>query len=283
MSPRRPTDDELFARIRTLAREQPTMTIAELYVHPTGRALLARFASTSEAIARAGVTGWPLLLLQDACSEAEVVRALAAGRSPADDSRLALGIARHFKSEDAALAAAGRGGRPARIRWTRDEVVRHLAQRNEQGLSLQASAVARQQRSLYDAAIRFFGSYAAAARPFGVRAKVEWTESSALAAIRKLGRSRRALQSADVPSGLLDACRRLFGSWAETCRRAGVATNERRPRGYWTRERVLEVLGERRRDGRAVVDSTLEPSLRAAIRRHFGSLDHALDALGGVA
>jgi hypothetical protein len=165
-----------------------------------------------------------------------------------------------------------------RTRWSRDEVLRQLASRRDRGDSLQSTIVAREARPLYDAATRYFGSYAAAARPFGLRAKVTWTEPTALSAIRRLARSRSTLRSSDVPAGLLAACTRLFGSWAETCQRAGIETDARPARRTWTRERVLGELRDRVRRGESLAIERIGRSLRAAIARHFGGLDQALAA-----
>ncbi|MBV8756320.1 MAG: hypothetical protein JO257_03530 [Deltaproteobacteria bacterium] len=287
---RRPYDKaQAIARIRELAREEPSMNFGQLHSHPDGQALHRRFGSIEAGLKAAGLTKWPVRVLHGAITKEEVIAALKArhraGKSLRktaleEDSRLLLGITRRFKTIEAALVAAGLESEvPDITHWTREEVLRVLADRRDRGLALHASAVQDECGALYQAAIRFFGSYMGAARRFGAKPRRDdWTEERALAAIRRLAKKHGVLKSTHVPNGLLKACRRFWGTWEDVCRVAGVEHLDHLPRGYWTRDRLLEVLRTRVQEGQPVTANALGKAIASAVWRQFGGLDEALSA-----
>ena len=282
-------DDSMLAKIRELARKHPEMTLGEIHALPDGQAIWRMFGSIEEAARRAGLTSWPVRVNRDAYSVEETVAALRtrhrAGKSmtktaiSTQDSRLTLGIQRNFRTMEAALTAAGLESElPDTIRWSREEVLRQLEQRRDDGKPLHASAVREDCATLYAAAIKFFGSYMGAARRFGaVPRQIKWTEKTALAALRRLAKKHRPFKSTDVPNGLLNASRRFFGSWQELCAAVGAEGIDHVPRGYWTRERIIDELRQRARTG---TGTAIGKPLLAACWRQFGGLDAALAAAG---
>jgi hypothetical protein len=119
----------------------------------------------------------------------------------------------------------------------------------------------------------------AAAGRFGAKPLVEgWTEERALAAIRRLAKKHGVLKSTHVPSGLLNACRRFWGTWEDICREVGVDHLDHLPRGYWTRDRVLEELRNRLEAGRPVTASALGQAIASAAWRQFGGIREAVAA-----
>jgi hypothetical protein len=77
----------------------------------------------------------------------------------------------------------------------------------------------------------------------------------------------------------MKACSRWWGTWENICRAAGVEhLSAHVPRGYWTRDRVIEVLRKHVRDGRSVTANALGPGIASAVWRHFGGLGQALTA-----
>jgi hypothetical protein len=285
---RKPYDDEaMLARIRELAREYPEMTLGELHDHPDGLAIWRRFDSIEEAARQAGVEGWPIRKLRDAYSVDETVQALRArnrARKPlsktrisTDDSRLNLGIQRHFRTMEAALTEAGLESKlPDTVRWSREEVLRQLEGRRDAGKPLHASAVP---ATLHAAAIKFFGSYMAAAKRFGAKPlKVNWTRETVLAELRRLASQNKTLSTSDVPNGVLKAARRFFGTWEEICAVARIEGLDHAPRGHWTRDRIIDTLRERVRNGQPVAGNSIGKALIAACWRQFGGLDDALRA-----
>ena len=288
---RKPYDEEsMLARIRELARKHPTMTFGELHDLPDGQAMWRRFGSIDEAMRRAGLTSWPVRVNRDAYTTDETVAALKvrhrAGKPltktaiSTEDSRLNLGIQRNFRTMEAALTAAGLESElPDTIRWSREEVLRQLEQRRDAGKPLHASAVQADCATLYAAAIKFFGSHMAVARRFGAEPRqINWTEKTALAELRRLAKKHRPLKSTDVPNGLLNASRRFFGTWEQICAAAGADGLDHVPRGYWTRERIIDELRKRARDGKPVAGTAIGKPLLAACWRQFGGLEAALSA-----
>jgi hypothetical protein len=228
--------------------------------------------------------------MHDAYSKDQVIAALKArhraGKSlrknalEVEDSRLLLGITRRFKTLGEALVAAGLEDEAPEIRrWTREEIIRVLQERRDTGLPLHAAAIQQYSGAMYQAAIRIFGSYMAIAKRFGAKPrKVEWTEDRALAELRRLAKKHGVLKTTQVPSGLLRACSRFWGTWEEISRAAGIEHLDHVPRGYWTRERVIERLQERARKREPLTAKALGNAAVSAIWRHFGGLDAALDA-----
>lgn len=99
-----------------------------------------------------------------------------------------------------------------------------------------------------------------------------------MATLRRLAKEHGVLKSTHVPSGLMKACNRFWGTWEDICRNAGVEHLDHVPRGYWTRERVVDALRERIENDRPVTANALGAALAAAIWRHFGPLEKALAA-----
>lgn len=287
---RKPYDDEtMLAKIHELSRKFPAMTFGELHDLPDGQAMWRMFGSIDEAMRRAGLTSWPVRVNRDAYTTDETISALKARHRARktltktaisiEDSRLNLGIQRNFRTMEAALTAAGLEAElPDTVHWTRDEVLRQLEQRLDDGKPLNASAVRGDCATLYTAAIKFFGSYMSAAQRFGaVPRQINWTEKTALAALRRLAKKHRPLKSTDVPNGLLKASRRFFGSWEEICAAVGAKGIDHVPRGYWTRERIIDELQQR---ARTRSRTPIGKPLLAACWRQFGGLDAALAAAG---
>ncbi|MGE0551757.1 MAG: hypothetical protein AB7O24_30245 [Kofleriaceae bacterium] len=289
---RKPYDDEqLIAQIHTLARQRPTMNHGELHRHPDGQALWRRYGSIEAGLTAAGLTAWPIQIMHEALSRTQVIKALKARhrahkslRKAAleQDARLMHGITRQFKTIEAALRASGLASQIVDANhWTKDEILRVLQDRRDRGLPLHADAIRKEHGGLYQAAINLFGSYMAAARRFGAKPrKVDWTEDTALAALRRLGNKHGVLTCTQVPSGLLRACNRFWGTWEEICSVAGIEHLDHAPRGYWTRERLIELLQERARNHQLLTAKQLGKAAVSAIWRNFGGLDQALAAVG---
>lgn len=95
-----------------------------------------------------------------------------------------------------------------------------------------------------------------------VRLPARWTRKRVIAALQKCF----ALGGSDIPRGLRQQCRRLFGDvWA--ARAAANAVVVRRP---WSRERVIIELRELAARGGA-----LGQNLRRACLQRFGSVENA--------
>jgi hypothetical protein len=287
---RKPYDDAaMLERIRVLAAEHPEMTVGQLYGHADGQAIMRRFPSIEDAVKRAGVTGWPIRLIHDLPSKAEVIAALQTRHRQGakltktafeqEDQRLLNAIRRHFRTVERALKTAGLESEiPQFIRWTRAEVLKQLRRRRDAGLPLHASAVQDDMSGLYPAAVKFFGTYMAAAARFGARPRQEsWTPKRVLEELRTLAAGRGVVLTAEVPDSLLHACARYYGSLEKARRAAGL----RGLRGHrWSRDAIIADLKRRASRGQPITGNALGSSLMTACWRYFGSLDAALAAAG---
>lgn len=145
-----------------------------------------------------------------------------------------------------------------RLKWTKERLVEELEIRSRERRSI---------GDLHQAAIRVFGSVAAAREAVGVPARRprKWSRDLVVREVQAANEERRTLSA-----GLVDACRRYFGSVAEARRAAGVEIKHE-----WTRERVVAEL-------RASWDSGASSTTKLlnAAHRLFGSLDAAREAAG---
>ena len=177
---RKPYDEQqMIDRIRELALEQPTMYLGRLHHHPDGQALCRRFGSIEAGLEAAGLTEWPVRMIQEPYTKEEVLAALKARHRAGEslrkiaiekDSRLMLGITRRFKTLEAALTAAGLASELTTARsWTKETILGELTARRERGESVDASAIRAAYGGMYEACRRLFGSYTTVARRFGAK------------------------------------------------------------------------------------------------------------------
>lgn len=168
-------------------------------------------------------------------------------------------IRRLFGSVEQALRAAKLTNWPIRTMnpITRDSVIAELKERAAAG---QYAILAR----LHYRVMRVFGSIEAARKAAGVEPiNRRWTKQRVLDVLHESART-----GARIKNGFYQWAPVLFGSVAEARRQAGV------PRG-WTPGGVIAAIGRR-----AARKRPAGPALRAAGKRHFGSLDAAYRAAG---
>jgi hypothetical protein len=109
--------EHLLSQLRTLAAEQPELSVSQLEAHPLGYMLRRRFPSLAAAVRAAEVTGWPRRARNPLPTADETLRAIAARRAGdrslirsvvrREDGNLVRAAGRHFGTWQRALAAAG--------------------------------------------------------------------------------------------------------------------------------------------------------------------------------
>lgn len=162
------TKDEILRGLRTLARENPTMTIGRLYDQPIARAAEKRFGSLWDAAAAAGLEDWPRRARAPIYTREEIIARLRARyrarQSMArhllqrDDPRLARAIERRFGNWSEAMREARVPYERARQTWTRESVLAALRARHRAGRPVHGHALAKEEPGLLSAAIRHLGS-----------------------------------------------------------------------------------------------------------------------------
>ncbi|MAE40169.1 MAG: hypothetical protein CML07_04490 [Psychrobacter sp.] len=166
---------------------------------------------------------------------------------------------------------------PHRRKWTRATVVAAIRSRHQQGLSM--TCVWRDDRSLYTAAARHFGTWTGALAALGIRrpSKVTWTKQRVMEAIQ--ARQRRGLSLTHVfqqDSKLYDAGKRRFGSWQRALEACGIEAKSRR---RWTKARIVDELRTAYRSAGSDL-RTRDRALANAVWKYFGGLEKARHAAG---
>lgn len=174
-------------------------------------------------------------------------------------------------------------------KWTRDEIIRHILDRESAGLPLSLGGERGIESPLYQAASRIFGTWrnavmAAGIAPHRALMHEQWSASKILAAIRTLCRRSRPLRQAELKKKygpLVRAARRIFGSWSVAVAAAGVDPYKLRRFPPWTRQRIVEAILIRALRNEPLGSRTVDPrSLADAGTRVFGSWGAALAASG---
>jgi len=195
-----------------------------------------------------------------------------------------------FGSWNEALLAAGYDPdevRANRRPWTRDEIIDLIRSRAAAGLPVASYNV--EPLSAEIASRRLFGSWKKALRAAGVpNPSAEfpiWTKVTVVEGILMRQQSDEPLHclaAARQAPRLYDAARRLFGSWREALREAGIEPETtRRKRRPYTKAEIVAHLKSHVKAGREGYRAGFHPeSIVKAARRLFGSWDRALCAAG---
>jgi len=207
----------------------------------------------------------------------------------------------------AGLRAYGDTGevKPRAKKWTREFIVATIKKLHADHQPLNSIAVG--QTSVYRSAYKEFGGWRQAITAAGidydsVRLTASdggygkgrtWNKTSVVAAIlqrHSQGLSVAATVVDKADSGLRFAARQHFGHWTTALIAAGLVSADvqprtKRPNGYWTKSRVVEIIQQRHRDGLPLSSGILQRvketiRLRAAGEYVFGSWQAALIAAG---
>jgi hypothetical protein len=175
-------------------------------------------------------------------------------------------------------------------KWSRERIIREILRREAAGLPLSLGGSKDGVDSkLYKAGSRVFGSWGNAVKAAGIapeRAKVhdQWSPSRILTKIRSLARRQQPLRPGELKrrhDHLMQAARRLFGSWSKAVVAAGVDPEKLKRVAPWTKERIIEAILTRALHGKRLNSHAVQPkSLVEAGARVFGSWGSALAAAG---
>lgn len=161
-----------------------------------------------------------------------------------------------FGSWRAAQKAAGfEPVRPAPIRWSREEVLRQLRERDEQGLSLLATEVHSHASALKDAAERLFGKpwgEVVQSLGFDYAGRERWNRPKVIRRIRQIQRRGEPLNAEAVrksDSALAQAATRHFRNWGAALAAADIDPASIKLR-HWSKGDLERILRRLRRTGR---------------------------------
>ena len=174
-------------------------------------------------------------------------------------------------------------------KWTREEIVRQILQREAAGLPLTQGGANGVEQPLYQAAVRIFGSWRNAVTSAGISSDRavptdRWPPAKIFIIIRNLARRRRPISVVQLErryGSMVAAARRLFGSWTKAVVAAGVDPAKFQRVVPWTRELVIEAILTRALRSDPLTPRYVQPrSLVEAGRRFYGCWSAALAAAG---
>jgi hypothetical protein len=178
--------------------------------------------------------------------------------------------------------------RTAENKWTKDEIIRLIHQRVNDGLPINVRAVDSENPSLVIAARRKFGSWSKALVAAGydlnsvTYPNKKWTPEAVIEAIRNRAKEGKSLNYSAFElenTYLRKVAQRAFGSWSKAFEIAGVQKPENPTKWTkkWTKESIVYTLQELYRNGQPL---KMSGALRLAIYREFGSLQQAYISAG---
>lgn len=182
------------------------------------------------------------------------------------------------------------------IRWSKSKIADEIKKRYVKGLSIKGGDV--RGTALYAAARRHFGKNGwAEARILAGFSSVDarpwqkWKKENVVSEILALYKAGVSLNTAHIAQyseleRLRTAGRKVFGSWAQAVRSAGLDYSKirmMRRKGWWSPRRVLSTI--QKLEGKGIRLNSrrmhrLEPSLVAAGIKHFGSWSEAVESAG---
>ena len=179
----------------------------------------------------------------------------------------------YFGSWHSALSAADV---PIEVNWTRTTVMEAIRARHKQGLSM--CRAWREDRSLYGAAARIFGTWKDAISACGIEpfTRLNWTKQRVIEAIRTRQRQGLPLRGlTQLDPNFYQIAHRRFGSWHNALEAAGIKSE---PRIKWSKERVIKELRAAHRLSTPYRE--LDTRLLEAARKYFGGMREAKRAAG---
>jgi hypothetical protein len=263
-----PSEEDMIARLRKLARERPSMGWAELHAHGGGSSMIRLFGSVPAAVRAAGIAGWPVSKHR----RWNRVRVLDAFRMHAGEAASRIpGLVDAAVMYFGSIRAAREAAKVPQLRteWSRERVIRELR-------AAAARGYYGKDTNIESACVRYFGSVSAARRAAGAERPLKWTRERVIDELRRLVRDGEL----QISTMLSSAAHPLFGSLAAAIRAAGIDELVKR----WPRARILRLLREQppRLDGG--IDGRRVPKLlRSACLHVFGSMEAALEAAAPAA
>ena len=182
----------------------------------------------------------------------------------------------HFGSWTKAIDAAGLKT-VRRNRWTPRSVVVAIQARHAAGHAL--CRTWREDKSLFRAAVRWFGSWADAMKTAGFEPieRERWTRQRVIERLRAWDERARTAEISTSEPKLTAVAIRLFGSLDKAFAEADIEVNPKR----WTKARVIAAIQDSYIDGRPRhIVGLGDPNLASAAKRQFGSWAAAVEAAG---
>jgi hypothetical protein len=235
------TEERVIRRIRELERQGLMMNVKTVRRVDGGLTQAARryWGAWANALAAAGLDATTIRRQRPPWTEAEIIHVIQAHaahgcrvtRNAIQPRSIGKAADRLFGSFEAAVEAAGVAERRnVPPQWSPAKVVAEIQRLAQAGKPINCVTVMRTYQGLYDAARRYHGGWnqalhAAGIDPDSVRAvRRQWTRDSVIDELRRRAANgvRPTCVSSIRPISLVKAARRLFGSWPEALKAAGI-------------------------------------------------------------
>jgi hypothetical protein len=179
--------------------------------------------------------------------------------------------------------------------WSEERVVDEVIKRHERGQSLRGDIVSAEDRGLYQAAKRYFGKggwakarVLAGFSPVDPKPGQKWNPTSVVREIQRLHQEGVPLNTGSLQGEygyILAAGRKVFGSWAEAIRQAGLDYEDIRKikMRWWTKARVITCVKNLDARGVRLSSKSIHLShgdLFAAAIVHFTTWGEAVERAG---
>lgn len=208
---------------------------------------------------------------------------------------------RYFGSWRKAIEAAGFDYDSVRIvelkKWNKTKIVQAIRSRKRRHLSLNGSAVEKEDRGLYNAARHHFGigGWQKALKKAGINPnslpdpRVIWTKKTIVKEIKQLRRQKVPLHAFHLVKngygGLHSSARNIFGTWKKAIEAAGYSYDTVRKvrHNYWNRRRIVAEIRRLARAGVRLNSKGIQQrpgGLFGAALKEFGSWSEAVEAAG---
>ncbi|MGG3890229.1 hypothetical protein [Metabacillus fastidiosus] len=176
--------------------------------------------------------------------------------------------------------------------WKKEEnIVKEIQERVNRKLSLSSSIVDKEDKGLYLAGVRFFGSWGKAVEKAGYnysayRLQNTWNKDKIKEKILNRYENNLSISSRDIQKqdkNLYNACLIHFGSYSSAIQHIGLDYDSIRKQKDWSKEKVSRLLLNRYNNGLPMNDMNLQKADSALYSRsmfYFGSYRNALTSIG---
>jgi hypothetical protein len=167
-----------------------------------------------------------------------------------------------FGSWERAVRSSGIDYDKVKVRrlWTQAALLDWIRRERKSGRDLRPGLMKKQCSGVFNAALREYGGWYPALRAAGIRNFKEvkfrrWSKDRVVQSIRKIRPTPTQSQMLKKDPKLAGAATYYFGNWTESLRAAGLEYPAVRHARKWTRERILEIIQKRVREGGSPVST----------------------------
>jgi hypothetical protein len=184
------------------------------------------------------------------------------------------------------------------VRWNKEVIIAAILDLKKADVPLNARSVRDSHRSLWAAAVRYFGSWGSAIEASGLshqairhksgRRENKWNKEAVISDMRRLhaeGVNLRSVVKSNQYHSLVYAARAYYGSWRKAYLAAGVDVTppRRRAAWVWSKEIIIATIRAHYEAAQPLHSYFVEtemPRLYAAAVKYFGGWAQAIAAAG---